>query len=426
MMVDILMRTFNIMLIGSTFSGGEREHHLAHALRLHGNNVYHITNVPVFVNNNKLIRVRKKQNGVIMIEVPNPRRILPWKGLFMKIIIETINSILFIMAIIKNYSIIRDVDLIYSMGVHPFSDFVAIFFKKIKKTKLFIDVCDPIIEALDTIKLNKFLCNLLKLFGKAIFKNIFSFSEGIITHTNSMKSILQKYTDREKIHVVYNPINIKTFCPIDREDALIVVSNKLSMELRNKFVILYTGMIGPFQDLGRVLSAAELLKDSNNDILFVLIGEGEDKERLIAEAARRGLSNVVFMDYQPWNIMPYVINSADVCVLPLKAHPLLQIALPKKFFEYAACGKPIICFCPEGEATELVKRWNAGVAVPPDDVKGFAREVKRLSLNRELVREMGVNARKMVEAMFSPEKVGEELSGIFSKALSVDREVQCI
>ena len=413
----------NILLIESTFSGGERGYHLAKALKAHGDNVYHLTNIPVFEANGWAFRVRER-DGVPRMEVPNLRKVLPWKGVFLKILIESTHLILFFIWAVRNYSLIRNADVILCRGIHPFTDILAMFLKKITGKHLFFDVCDPFIDGLDIINVGTITKHAVKAIAVPLSRKIYGeVADGVITHTNSMKHILRRYTSEKKIHVVYNPIDVKTFYPMDEEEALSVALNIFPREVKDKFIVLYTGMIGPFQDLGRILSAAELLRDSK-DILFMLVGEGEEKDRLVSEVKRKDLDNVLFLDYQSWNVMPYIINSADICVLPLRAHPLLQIALPKKFFEYAACGKPIICFCPEGEATELVKRWNAGVAVPPDDVEGFAREVKRLSLNNELVKEMGMNARKMVEAMFSPEKVGEELSRIFSKALSVDREVQ--
>ena len=49
------------------------------------------------------------------------------------------------------------------------------------------------------------------------------------------------------------------------------------------------------------------------------------------------------------------------------------------------------------------------MAVDLDDTEDFAETVRWLSENRELVAEMGRNARRMAEALFSPERIGRQL-----------------
>jgi len=75
--------------------------------------------------------------------------------------------------------------------------------------------------------------------------------------------------------------------------------------------------------------------------------------------------------------------------------------LPKKFIEYAACGKPILCITPPCLASKLCLEWKAGYHVLPQHVKEAADIIKVLKENKELKEHIGNNARGLAEHLFS-------------------------
>jgi phosphatidylinositol alpha-1,6-mannosyltransferase len=52
---------------------------------------------------------------------------------------------------------------------------------------------------------------------------------------------------------------------------------------------------------------------------------------------------VVFTGAVAYEKLPLYINTMDVCLIPLAPPDWASIAMPDKFFEYSACGKPILC-----------------------------------------------------------------------------------
>ncbi|MFA4826432.1 MAG: glycosyltransferase [Methanoregula sp.] len=52
--------------------------------------------------------------------------------------------------------------------------------------------------------------------------------------------------------------------------------------------------------------------------------------------------HVVFTGTKPYHELPNYIACMDVCTIPLSPPQWGDIALPNKFFEYSACGKPIL------------------------------------------------------------------------------------
>jgi glycosyltransferase involved in cell wall biosynthesis len=90
----------------------------------------------------------------------------------------------------------------------------------------------------------------------------------------------------------------------------------------------------------------------------------------------------------------------------------LRIGLPKKFIEYAAIGKPILCITPLCVASNLCLKWKAGYHVEPDGVENVINVIKTFKENKTLREKLGENARKMTEKLFSVERAVETLSQV--------------
>jgi glycosyltransferase involved in cell wall biosynthesis len=144
------------------------------------------------------------------------------------------------------------------------------------------------------------------------------------------------------------------------------------------FVAMYVGAHGTYSSLGTVLDAAERLR-SQPSIRFVLVGGGDQKPSLQAEAARRDLQNVVFIDPVPKQDVPAWLARADVCLLPYQDRELFAGALPNKTFDYMGAGKPILAAVPPGELSRLVETARCGIAIPPEDPSAMAGAIQRLA-----------------------------------------------
>jgi glycosyltransferase involved in cell wall biosynthesis len=111
-----------------------------------------------------------------------------------------------------------------------------------------------------------------------------------------------------------------------------------------------------------VLEAAEaLLARGERNVLFLLVGEGAEKERLERLAAERGVENVRFLGQQPRSAVAALIGAADACLVLLRRAAVFRTVLPSKLQEFMACGRPIV-LAVEGYARSLVEEAGAGVS----------------------------------------------------------------
>lgn len=103
-----------------------------------------------------------------------------------------------------------------------------------------------------------------------------------------------------------------------------------------KRVVLYSGNIGEKQGLEIVLEAAQRLA-AHSDLAFLVVGEGAGKARLVEQAQRLGLTNLVFAPLQPYEDLPSLLASAD-CHLVIQKRGAADAVLPSKLTNILAVG----------------------------------------------------------------------------------------
>ena len=166
---------------------------------------------------------------------------------------------------------------------------------------------------------------------------------------------------------------------------------------QDKFVITYVGAHGVANHLIQVLETADLIQSKLPNVLFVLIGNGMQKEMLIEEAKRRKLSNVQFIDSVPKKeVFKYIIAS-NFGMSVLKKVDTFKTIYSNKTFDYMACKTPLFLLI-DGVSRQLVEEAQCGVFVEPENPEAFASAIETyISKN---AREMGLNGYNFAKLHF--------------------------
>ena len=109
----------------------------------------------------------------------------------------------------------------------------------------------------------------------------------------------------------------------------------------DKFVVLYTGLLGYAQAPEIMIEAAGVLRDKK-DIVFLIVGTGPLEEKLKIEVRKLKLTNIIFTGLRLHEEMPQYVALADVCLIPYKNKETFKDNLPSKMYDYLAAGKPMI------------------------------------------------------------------------------------
>lgn len=187
------------------------------------------------------------------------------------------------------------------------------------------------------------------------------------------EDLVDKGVPCEKLSIIPNGVDREIFWPRQATDML------ARFGMQDRFTCAYVGTIGMAAGLEVVIEAAEQLRDrGRNDISFLLVGDGAERERLEKIARQKGLDNLAFSGRLPKEEMPDVLAATDVCLVHLRKVDLFKRVMPSKIFEMAAMKKPIILGV-AGHAAKLLKTANAGVCIEPENARELVDAVCTLA-----------------------------------------------
>ena len=114
----------------------------------------------------------------------------------------------------------------------------------------------------------------------------------------------------------------------------------------DEFVIGFAGSVERWYAIDDMIRALpELVSYCPKTRLLIIGGSLFTNYRAELETLARDLGisdRVIFTGTKPYHELPRYIACMDACTIPLSPPQWGEIALPNKFFEYSACGKPII------------------------------------------------------------------------------------
>jgi colanic acid biosynthesis glycosyl transferase WcaI len=201
----------------------------------------------------------------------------------------------------------------------------------------------------------------------------------------------------EKISLVPNGVETKIFSPGTASDTL-----RQELDAEGKFVVSFIGTVGLAHGLDTLVSAAEKLQQSEPSVLFAIIGEGADRERIMEIVSARRISNIRFVPQQPRDKVPHYIAASDACLVLLKKSEVFETVIPTKMLEFMSCARPVILGV-KGQAREIIEAAQAGICIEPGDVSALRDAVLKLKNDSDLCSILANNGRNYVVQNFSRE-----------------------
>jgi len=164
--------------------------------------------------------------------------------------------------------------------------------------------------------------------------------DGVIPVTLHLKNHVLSYgVPESRVRVLPSGVDTEMFSPGPRNSPLL---QQWGIRPEDE-VILFMGTIYKFSGLDRIIRDFPRLLSRHARAKLLVVGCGEDEERLKAIAAEAEISrNVVFGGLQPYSALPEIIRSSDVCINPFELNGITRDILPTKLFQYLACGKPVV------------------------------------------------------------------------------------
>lgn len=280
----------------------------------------------------------------------------------------------------------------------------------IKKKEYIVEVRDAWLEfAIARELVPKFMVRLLLKIQNYMYNK----AKYIISVTPGIKKIVDSYTKYpEKNHLVMN--GFEEDINMVKNDYTIIAQNIIKKYcLKDKFVVIYAGTLGMARDTDIFGRTANYLR-KYKDIIFLFIGEGEKKQKLIQYCKSRNLINCSFISIQPRYMMPVFMNIADVGINAIRKNDALESSLSNKIFEYLGNGLSVV-WAGDGDTSEFLNISGGGIVVEPENEKQMGEAILKLYNNPKLKQKISSKGKNYVLKNYKREKVMKSIDPILAK-----------
>jgi len=219
-----------------------------------------------------------------------------------------------------------------------------------------------------------------------LYKFLFNYADFIVVPSSGVKKDLEKTFNiiQRKIKIIYNPIDLKKIMKLKEEEV-----EDLRIKACKSF-ILSVGRLTKQKGFPYLLRAySRIYKEI--DEKFVILGTGEDQEKLKSLVNELGIrEHIFFLEFKknPYKFM----NGASIFVLSS-----VWEGFPNVVLEAMACGVPVISTdCPSGPS-EIIINGKNGMLVPPGDEEALGRAIYKLLKDEKLRIKFSIEGKKRAE-----------------------------
>jgi len=205
---------------------------------------------------------------------------------------------------------------------------------------------------------------------------------------NMIEAVVKMGISEDKIKKIIQGVDVNKFNHLCRDNEL-----REELKLDDSPTVISTRRFGPSHDIVTIVEAIPLVLKQVPEAKFVFIGEGEQKESVMAKAkALNVLDATRFVGWVPNDELPRYLASSDIHVSTSVSDSGLSIATA----EAMVCGLPVIV-TDFGDNRSWVEDGINGFTISPGDHKRLAEKIIYLLENENIREEFGKRNRKIIE-----------------------------
>ncbi|EGR3047551.1 glycosyltransferase WbuB, partial [Vibrio parahaemolyticus] len=297
----------------------------------------------------------------------------------------------------------------------------GILYSKIKRVPMVFEVRDlwpelPI--AIGALK-NPVVIKLALFLERLAYKN----SKRLVGLSPGMcEGIIKQGINSENVILATNSCDTELFdvCP---DVGINFKSNSLPFVGDRKLVV-YTGTFGPINNVGYLVNLASEMLSLSNNVCFVAIGSGMEKEQIIAKAREKGVldNNLFILDPVPKTEIVKLLSAADLSLSLFGPVKEMWHNSANKLFDALASQTPVAINY-GGWQKEFILESRCGLVLDSED---FGLAVKQVNdfLNNDLVYEDAKRAcKELAYNQYSRDIMASRLEGALLEAVSDEKTI---
>ncbi len=240
------------------------------------------------------------------------------------------------------------------------------------------------------------------------FAGLFCDKIHALTELEKQDMLLFRICPKEKIEVIYSGVEVGFLRP--SQQLVDNIKAELSVKDKTRFVGI-VGRLEPIKGVSYFIEAAKIVSQGSENVKFLIVGDGSQKEELEKIAESLGLcSNLAFMGWR--EDVNTILFTLDILVLSS-----LNEAVGRCVLEAQAVGVPVVA-TRVGGVPEVVLNGVTGLLVPAKDPKKLADAILFLLKNDDKRRQMSQAARGWIDEKFSDRVMAEKFSQLYKSLIN--------
>lgn len=306
---------------------------------------------------------------------------------------------------------VKKVDIVIGTSPQFFTVCAAYLVGLFKRKPWVFELRDLWPETINTVSAIK--SRKLLFFLERIELFLYRKSSMIISLTkNFKKDLIERNIDPKKIEIVTNGVDIEKFVKQPKPEKLI-----RSHKLKNKFIVGYIGTIGMCHGLEIILNSANEIRNkyNNKDIVFLVVGDGSNKQDLKIRATEMQIENIIFVDSVNKKEVVDYLSLLDLSLIHLINRAEFEKVIPSKLFESMSMGIPIVHGV-RGESADIVKDSGCGIVFKPGNSEDLTKKIIYLKENPEEIKKLQKNCLEIAKN-YNRKNLSQKMLGYISTLL---------
>lgn len=212
----------------------------------------------------------------------------------------------------------------------------------------------------------------------------------------------------DRIRVLHPGVDVARFAPADRDPAA-----RARLGWGDRPVVLTVGRLQRRKGHDQMIRALDTIRRAVPDVLYAIVGDGEERPALQELVARQGLGgHVQFLGALDDAAMVACYQQCDLFVLPNRQEGQDIEGFGMVLLEAQACGKPVLAGASGGTA-ETMEIPETGRVVPCEGPAALAAAVVAMLADRRELDRMGRAARRRAVEQFDWDVLGRRAAQLF-------------
>ncbi len=293
----------------------------------------------------------------------------------------------------------RNIDVYYASSTPPINGLIMALLKKFKKYKIVYNLQDIFPDSLVHTGMTKKGSIIWKI-GRWVENVTYKSADKIIVISEDFKkNIMEKGVPEEKIEIIYNWVDENQIVNIERENNILF--DKYNLD-KDKFYICYSGNVGKTQNMDMLVEIAKELEENEN-IQFVVIGDGAYKATLEELIKEKNVINITLLPFQDYADISHVFSLGDAGLI-ISKKGVGNNSVPSKTWSIMSAERPVLASFDKGsELDKIITENNLGICVDADDKEALKNAILEMHENKDLLPDAGKKGREFILKNLSKE-----------------------